>query len=438
MNFGNFFSDIRGRFSRQELDAPPPPPPPSSGQPPITIVMPGQPKRKVPMPVLVAGGAVALLGIYFAGHSSAHVDTPTSIANNPTPTSPSNIKDWNKPIAPSIPVKTPAQQAQEAFERDQQEKAIAAQQQQQASQMYGGGQTPNGAQGAQGQPTLTPAQQAAEDRKKADEESLRASTVIAIPDAPVPTTTTTTAQTAQPPAMQYSVPPPAAPVTTAAAPAEDKTRKDCVDRTDDGVKFFALCEGAVLPAISEFRLVGEFAGPVKAEIASDIFSRDGKHILIPRGTIALGDAKRVGTANQRRMDVSFHRMILPDGRGVVLEKMIALDQAGETALSGKVNRHLISTFGTAALMGGLAGFSQIGSGSSFTGGGLDAYRQGVSSSMAQQGQTVLQQGLNRPPDITVPEGKFLMIYLSDDLHLPEFVPAAKALMMRGEIKGERK
>ena len=117
--------------------------------------------------------------------------------------------------------------------------------------------------------------------------------------------------------------------------------------------------------------------------------------------------------------------------------MLALDQAGETALSGKVNRHLLSTFGTAAVMGGLAGFSQIGSGSAFSGNGIDAYRQGVASSMSQQGQTVLQQGLNRPPDITVPEGKFLMIYLSDDLHLPEFVPAAKALLNR-ESKGDSK
>jgi type IV secretion system protein TrbI len=278
--------------------------------------------------------------------------------------------------------------------------------------------------GAQGQPALTPAQQLAEDRRKADEESLRASTVIAIPETPpvkaevAPAPTTTTAA------------PVAATTPSPAAAVEEKNRKDCVDRMDGDVKKYALCEGAVLPAISEFRLVGEFAGPVKAEIASDIFSRDGKHLLIPRGTVALGDAKRVGTANQRRMDVSFHRMILPDGRGVTLEKMIALDQAGETALSGKVNRHLISTFGTAALLGGLAGFSQIGAGSAYTGNGVDAYRYGVASSMGQQGQTVLQQGLNRPPDITVPEGKFLMIYLSDDLHLPEFVPTPKTKALK--------
>ena len=40
---------------------------------------------------------------------------------------------------------------------------------------------------------------------------------------------------------------------------------------DGDVKKYALCEGAVLPAISEFRLVGEFAGPVKAEIAQRHF-----------------------------------------------------------------------------------------------------------------------------------------------------------------------
>ncbi len=323
-----------------------------------------------------------------------------------------------------------------------------------SGQLYPGqaypGQVAPGAPGsASGPASLTPAQQLAEDRRKADEESLHASNVIAIAEPPAPerinqqqpslqytqnSPSPGGGQAATPPGMQQGMTTNVAPV----PPVEDKTRKDCVDRLDGDVKKYALCEGAVLPAISEFRLVGEFAGPVKAEIASDIFSRDGKHILIPRGTIALGDAKRVGTANQRRMDVTFHRMILPDGRGVVLEKMIALDQAGETALSGKLNRHLVSTFGTAAVMGGLAGFSQIGSGSSFTGGGIDAYRQGVASSTSQQAQSVLQQGLNRPPEITVPEGKFLMIYLSDDLHLPEFVPVSKTFMKTDAPKGEDK
>ncbi len=434
MNLQDLVSGFRERFSRREYTTPPAPV--AGQQAPVTIVMAGQQGRKVSMPVIVVGVGVVLVAMYFAGHSSAHVDAPaTSRANDPTPTSPANIRDWNKPVTPPLQTKTAAQQAEETYQMRQ----VAAMQQ---AAMINSGQPPLGSAGApagsQAQPALTPAQQLVEDRRKADEESLHSSTVIAIPDAAVPPTVDR--QTTQQPAIQYSAPQPA-PVTVAAsaqAPVEDKTRKDCVDRMDGEVKKYALCEGAVLPAISEFRLVGEFAGPVKAEIASDIFSRDGKHILIPRGTIALGDAKRVGTANQRRMDVSFHRMILPDGRGVTLEKMIALDQAGETALSGKVNRHLLSTFGTAAVMGGLAGFSQIGSGSGFTGNGIDAYRQGVASSMSQQGQSILQQGLNRPPEITVPEGKFLMIYLSDDLHLPEFVPVPKTLVKREEGKGDPK
>ena len=427
MNFSNFSDRVRGWFPQREYQAPPPPTQaPNGQQAPVTIVMPAQPARKVSTPLLVVGGGIVLIAIYFAGHSSAKLEPSSQHPSGPTPTSPASIKDWNKPRTPALPVKTPQQQAEEDYQRSQQE-AI-----QRANQMYAAGLQPNGMNTAaapgtpQGAPALTPAQQAAEDRRKADEESLRASTVIAIPEAvPAPTERSQPTQQPQQPGVQYSAAPFAAATAAATTSPEDKTQKDCVDRMDGEVKKFALCEGSVLPAISEFRLVGEFAGPVKAEIASDIFSRDGKHLLIPRGTVALGDAKRVGTANQKRMDVSFHRMILPDGRGVVLEKMIALDQAGETALSGKVNRHLVSTFGTAALLGGLAGFSQIGSGSAYTGTGLDAYRQGVASNIGQQGQTLLQQGLNRPPDITVPEGKILMIYLSDDLHLPEFVPVRK-------------
>ena len=299
MNLRELIGRARERFSQRELPAPPPVSAPGQQQAPVTIVMPGQQSRKLSTPVVIVGVGVCAIALYFAGHGSAKVDTPAvSRGSDPTPTSPANIKDWNKPAASPFAGKTAAQQAEEAYGAQQ----TASMQQQQAAFVGGFGQTQtNAGDAGGGAPALTPAQQLAEDRRKADEESLHASTVIAIPDTPVPQPVNS--QGTQQPAIQYSAPPvsTAPSSATAAAPAEDKTRKDCVDRMDGDVKKYALCEGAVLPAISEFRLVGEFAGPVKAEIASDIFSRDGKHILIPRGTIALGDAKRVGTANQRRM-----------------------------------------------------------------------------------------------------------------------------------------
>ena len=411
MSIGDFFGRARESFAPQ-------PPVESVGVPhvqqPINIVMAGAAKRNIPTPVLLVGGCIVVLALYLAGHGTAKKETAQ---HGPEPTLPTtaSIKGWNQTstLAPT-PERTAAQQAEADYEAKLRADSPAMAQQR-ANDLYGRPTEPTGG-GNTGQQALTPAQQATEDRRKADEISLAASSVIAIPDAPVPQTAIAAKaerETDDPPSR------------TAAAPvkvAEDKTRRDCGDHfVDGGVTKYAICEGTVITAISEFRLVGEFAGPVKAEIFNDVYSMDKQHLLIPRGTIALGDAERVGAANQKRMKVSFHRLLRSDGKGFVLEKMIALDQGGETALSGHLNRHLVSTFGTAAAIGALGALSGLGGGGYYGGNGLDAFRGGVSQQMGQAGQTVLQNGLNRPPEITIDPGKILNIYISEDLMIPEFM-----------------
>ena len=87
------------------------------------------------------------------------------------------------------------------------------------------------------------------------------------------------------------------------------------------------------------RLVGDFSGPVNAMVERDQWSNDRQHLLIPKGTRLLGQAAMAERAFQERLAVAFHRMILPDGRGVALSHAVGLDQAGEIALKDKVNRH---------------------------------------------------------------------------------------------------
>ena len=121
MNLSEIIDRARDRFSpRREFPSPPPAEGTVQGQAPIAIVLPGQQSRKVSMPVIVLGICVACAGLYFAGHSSAHVDSPaTARPNDPTPTSASNIKDFNKPVTPPAPMKTPEQLANEAYQAQQ-------------------------------------------------------------------------------------------------------------------------------------------------------------------------------------------------------------------------------------------------------------------------------------------------------------------------------
>ncbi|MGD0445500.1 MAG: TrbI/VirB10 family protein, partial [Edaphobacter sp.] len=125
---------------------------------------------------------------------------------------------------------------------------------------------------------------------------------------------------------------------------------------------YLLYEGTVLDAVLMNRLDGDAAGPVKVLVSNPLYSHDRQHILIPDGTVVLGEAKKVGTAGlgqQRRMAVVFHRLIMPDGYSVDLDQFHGLDQIGEEGLKDKVNNHYLQIFGTSIALGVIAGAGEI-------------------------------------------------------------------------------
>jgi len=58
-------------------------------------------------------------------------------------------------------------------------------------------------------------------------------------------------------------------------------------------------------------------------VSNPLYSHDHQHVIIPEGTVVLGEAKKIGAAGfgqQRRMAVVFHRLIMPDGYSVDLDE----------------------------------------------------------------------------------------------------------------------
>ena len=104
---------------------------------------------------------------------------------------------------------------------------------------------------------------------------------------------------------------------------------------------YVLYEGTTLDTVLMNRLDGDAVGPVKVLVSNPVYSHDRQHVLIPEGTIVLGEARKIGSAGfgqQRRMAVVFHRIIMPDGYSVDLDQSHGLDQIGAEGLKDKVNR----------------------------------------------------------------------------------------------------
>jgi type IV secretion system protein VirB10 len=187
---------------------------------------------------------------------------------------------------------------------------------------------------------------------------------------------------------------------------------------------YVIYEGTTLDTVLMNRLDGDAAGPVKVLVSNPVFSHDRQHVLVPEGTIVLGEARKIGASGfgqQRRMAVIFHRIIMPDGYSVDLDQFHGLDQAGEEGLKDKVNNHYLEIFGTSIALGVISGAGQITEGGgTFSTSGSQAFATGASASVSQSATTILDRFIQIPPTITIREGHRVKVYFMQDMLLPAY------------------
>jgi len=187
---------------------------------------------------------------------------------------------------------------------------------------------------------------------------------------------------------------------------------------------YLIYEGSVLDTVLMNRLDGDAMGPVKVLVSNPLYSHDHQHVIIPEGTVVLGEAKKIGAAGfgqQRRMAVVFHRLIMPDGYSVDLDQFQGLDQIGEQGLKDKVNNHYLQIFGTSIALGVVAGASQITQGGgTITTSGSQAFTNGAAGSVSQSAASILDRFIQIPPTITIREGHRVKVYFTQDLLLPAY------------------
>jgi type IV secretion system protein VirB10 len=279
-----------------------------------------------------------------------------------------------------------------------------------------------------GQPQLSPEQQqvqqlAAKERERADESRFASNLVFArAPDQPQPPgagqmVTASQRQT------DNSLVTPRAP---GEQPETAEGYKRPVEANIDSAagQPYLVYEGTVLDTILMNRLDGDAAGPVKVLVSNPLYSHDRQHVLIPEGTIVLGEAKKIGAAGfgqQRRMAVVFHRLIMPDGYSVDLDQFHGLDQIGEEGAKDKVNNHYLQIFGTSIALGVVAGASEIeAGGGTISTSGSQAFTTGTAGSVSQSASTILDRFMQIPPTITIREGHRIKVYFTQDMLLPAY------------------
>lgn len=184
---------------------------------------------------------------------------------------------------------------------------------------------------------------------------------------------------------------------------------------------YVLFEGTTIDTTLLNRLNGDFSGPVKVMVTNPVYSHDRQHVLVPEGTFLLGDALKVDHFGQKRLAISFHRMIMPDGYSVDLDMFQGLSQIGETGLTDQINNHYLEIFGVSIAVGLITGAADATTNTSAVNlSNSDAIKESAASSIAQSASHILDRFLNVLPTITIREGLRIKIYLTEDLLLPAY------------------
>jgi type IV secretion system protein VirB10 len=212
--------------------------------------------------------------------------------------------------------------------------------------------------------------------------------------------------------------PGAADTTTAPVNRETSVAPNETLLTRPRMSMSRLLEGTLIETVLVNRLDGTFAGPVICLVTTPVYSHDRQSVVVPAGARVLGSSSPVQSWGDSRLAVSFHRLVMPNGRTHSLDRFKGLNQIGDTGLKDSVNRHYWQVFGASLAIGALSGLGQYGSRASFDTGFADSYRQSAGSSLAASTGRVLDRYLNVLPTITIREGYRIKVYLTNDLELP--------------------
>lgn len=194
------------------------------------------------------------------------------------------------------------------------------------------------------------------------------------------------------------------------------------DRVEAPVSPYVLQAGAVIPAALLTGLRSDLPGQVTAQVTEDVYdSPTGRVLLIPQGARLVGQYDAQIAFGQSRALLAWSRLIMPNGRSIVLERQPGADPEGYAGLEDKVNNHWGMLFKAAILSTLLSVGSEAGT-SGNENSLVQAIRQGGSQGFNQVGEQVVGRSLNVQPTITIRPGFLVRVLVTRDLVLEPYRP----------------
>ncbi|MGA8159022.1 MAG: TrbI/VirB10 family protein [Rhodoplanes sp.] len=192
------------------------------------------------------------------------------------------------------------------------------------------------------------------------------------------------------------------------------------DRLVNPASRFVVQAGAVIPAALITGIRSDLPGQVTAQVTEHVYdSPTGQYLLIPQGSKLIGVYDSQVSFGQDRALLVWTRLIMPNGRSIVLERQPGADTQGFAGLEDEVDHHWGRLFRAAALSTLLGVGAELGAANNDSA-ILAALRRGSTDSLNQTGQQVVRRNLNIQPTITIRPGFPVRVIINRDLVLSPY------------------
>ena len=205
------------------------------------------------------------------------------------------------------------------------------------------------------------------------------------------------------------------------APVDRRTTT--LDRLSRPASPFVVQAGTIIPAALITGIRSDLPGQITAQVTESIYDTPtGRAKLIPQGARLIGIYDSQVAFGQSRVLLVWTRLIMPNGRSIVLERQQGADAAGFSGLEDEIDNHWGELFKAALLSTVLGVGAELGSGAD-TGSNTDiiqALRLSAANSLNQTGQQVVRRNLNIQPTLKIRPGFPVRVIVNRDLVLEPY------------------
>lgn len=187
---------------------------------------------------------------------------------------------------------------------------------------------------------------------------------------------------------------------------------------------YQIMAGTLIPVTLVTAINSDLSGEVVAQVTRNVYDTQQRHLLIPAGSRVLGRVDDQVGLGQARVNIAWHRLILPNNNSLSLPGFAGVDGQGAAGIRDRVNNHYGRTYVNALLLSAITAGAQLSQPQAANIYASPSAGQIAAGTLGQRMGDVSSETIRRNmqvgPTLEVRPGFKFSIYVSQDLVLPPY------------------